>query len=351
MLGESLLWQNTVSILLEALPFLGFGFCIAGILKAFVPDTLIAKYLGQENLWSPIKATMLGTPIPLCSCSVIPVATSLRRGGAGKGSITGFLISAPETGVDSLSLSYAMLGPVMLIARLISAIFTSIATAWAVVLGTKNIPMRPMPEEQKTCCSASGAEVEKSQSQGVIAQFINGQRYAFTTLLDDSFKWVMVALVATIVIKTYVPTEFFTGYGDGIISMLVMVAISFPLYICASASTPVAVSLLLVGMSPGAVLVFMLAGPASNIATIGVVHKLLNRRSAIIYVVGVCVCSVLSGLALNWFVDLYDLDILAQVQQQTILHAWVSIPTTIFVLLSAIKPLRPYIGLSLRNKV
>ena len=344
MFEDSILINNILSVMLEALPFLAFGFFVAGLLKAFVPDSLVTQYLGKENIFSPIKASLLGMPIPLCSCSVIPVASGLRRGGAGKGSLTAFLISAPETGVDSLSLSYAMLGPVMLVARIVSALCTAIFTAWAVMGFTKNIPMRPLKAEVVSCSDSKKSSTAMHDTR-VFNRFITGQRYSFTTLLDDSFKWVLVALASTIILKTYVPAGFFNDYGDGIISMLIMGVISFPLYICASASTPVAAGLLLVGVSPGSVLVFMLAGPASNLATVGVVNKLLNKRSAIIYVIGVFACSILAGLSLNFIIDMYSLDIFSEVKHESILHSGIAIPATIFVLLASIKPLRPYLGL------
>ncbi|MGB1360965.1 MAG: SO_0444 family Cu/Zn efflux transporter [Alphaproteobacteria bacterium] len=337
--------DNLIGVMLEALPFLAFGFFISGILKAFVPNDFIAKHLGKETWYSPIKSALLGAPIPLCSCSVIPVATGLRRGGAGKGSLSSFLISAPETGVDSLSISYAMLGPVIMISRLVSALATAIITAWAIMIGTRGEKMPEMPEV-KTCCKMAAAKAEAEKNQSAWQKFITGQRYSFTTLLDDSFKYVMVALVLTAVIKTYVPSGIFTEYGDGFLAMLIMVAVGFPMYICASASTPVAVSLLMIGVSPGAALTFMLAGPASNLATVGVVSKMMGKKASVIYVVFICALSIIAGMTLNELVDIYNWNITFNQGEESLIPSPLAIGSTVFVLLSTIRPLRPYIGLT-----
>ena len=341
------LFNNLLSVMLEALPFLAFGFFISGILKSFVPNNLIAKHLGAEKWYSPIKGAVLGAPIPLCSCSVIPVATGLRRGGAGKGSLTSFLISAPETGVDSLSISYAMLGPVIMLGRLISAVATAIITAWAVVIGTKNIPMPEMPAEQKHTCKTTG---QPQFTGNIFQRFIRGQRYSFTTLLDDSFKYVMIALIITACIKTYVPSGIFTQYGDGFWAMLLMVIVGFPMYICASASTPVAVGLLMIGVSPGAALTFMLAGPASNLATVGVVARIMGKRAGVIYVIFICMLSIIAGMTLNELIDIYGWNVSYNQTGEPLVATPLAYTATGFVLLSAIRPLRRFIGLGGKDK-
>lgn len=340
------LWTNAVEIILEAIPFLGLGFFIAGILHISVSSNFIARYLRKESIVTSIKAAVLGAPLPLCSCSVIPVATELRRNGASRGALTSFLISAPETGVDSLLISYAILGPVMTIARLVSTLCTAIITSCLVMAATFKIPMRPMKDAQKPCCRACDPSKDNDGKPiSFFSRFIDGQRYAFTTLLDDSFKWVLIAIGATAVINTYVPHDFFTQYGDGLLAMLVMAAIGFPMYICATASTPIAAGLLFMGISPGAILVFMLVGPASNITTIGVVSRLLHKRAAVVYVVGVIVISIAAGLLVNKLAHVYSWNILAEVRRVGTMPRIIAITATAFVFLASIKKLRPSIGL------
>ena len=335
-------FDNLFSIMLEALPFLAFGFFMSGLLKSFVPSNFIAKHLGKENWASPIKAAFLGAPIPLCSCSVIPVAMEMRRSGAGKGSVSSFLISAPETGFDSLSISYAMLGPLVMVGRLISALITAICTAWIIVFATRdNVTPKPKTEKSPCCASKKGAkgdDSKKSLKVGILTRFVEGQKYSFTIILNDSFKFVMIALIITALIKTVIPQGIFKQYGDGFLAMLIMVVIGFPMYICASASTPIAVSLLLLGVSPGAALTFMLAGPASNIATVGVVSKIMGKKASFIYVLSVCSFSIGAGMLFNKLISIYGWEINYNQSGQTIIPMPIAILLTALVLCCALIP-------------
>jgi len=334
-------FDNLFGIMLEALPFLAFGFFMSGLLKSFVPSNFIAKHLGKENWASPIKAAFLGAPIPLCSCSVIPVTMEMRRSGAGKGSVSSFLISAPETGFDSLSISYAMLGPLMTVTRLFSALITAICTAWIIVFATRDNVM-PEELEKSSCCAskkgAKGDDSKKSLKVGILTRFVEGQKYSFTTILNDSFKFVMIALVITALIKTVIPQGVFTQYGDGFLAMLAMVIIGFPMYVCASASTPIAVSLLLLGVSPGATLTFMLAGPSSNIATVGVVSKMMGKKASFIYVLSVCSFSIGAGMLFNKLISIYGWEINYNQSGQTIIPMPIAIFLTALVLFCALLP-------------
>lgn len=356
MLSKTTFVQNFIAVSLEALPFLAFGFFIAGLLKAFVPDKWVIKVLGKESssLMSPVKGALLGAPIPLCSCSVIPVATGLKQQGANKGALSAFLVSAPETGADSLSVSYALLGPVMMVARLCSALVTAVVTAWTVMAITgKDMPTKTPIKSQKSCCATQKAEPmpgqsggqKKGQSPHIWYTFIAGQRHAFTTLLDDSFKYMMFALVLTALMKTYIPTDFFASYSYGIWAMILTVLISFPMYICASASTPIAAGLILSGVSPGVALVFMLAGPASNVATVVIARRLMGTVSAVIYVLAISIVSIIAGLLLNTIVDTQGWDIVAQASYGSVIPSQIAVALSVFVVLCTIKPLRPYLGL------
>ena len=336
------LYANFLEIMAEALPYLAFGFFVAGLLKSFIPIGMVAKYLGKDTFFAPFKAALAGAPLPLCSCSVIPVVTQLRRAGAGRGSMASFLLSAPETGVDSIILSYGILGPIMMVARIIACLFSAIMTGWSVMALTRNIPLTPLKEEKD-------GDAFKDDKHGFFARFVSGQRYAFTTLLDMTLKPVIIGLAITIVLKTYVPSDIFLKYGDGLPAMILMVVLGFPMYICASASTVFASGLLLVGVSPGAVLVFMLAGPASNIGTLYILRDIINKRAAIVYVVAVSIFSIISGLALNALDKAFSLNILGQVSRDNLLPMPVVVITSLLILIAAIKPLRPYIGLTTKT--
>ena len=178
------IFDNLFGVMLEALPFLAFGFFMSGLLKSFVPSNFIAKHLGRKLGFAyKENFAFLGTPIPLCSCSVIPVTMEMRRSGAGKGSVSSFLISAPETGFDSLSISYAMLGPLMTVTRLISALITAISTAWIIVFATRDNVM-PEPEVEKSSCCASkkgakGDDSKKSLKVGILTRFVGAKIFLY----------------------------------------------------------------------------------------------------------------------------------------------------------------------------
>ncbi|MBJ7549969.1 SO_0444 family Cu/Zn efflux transporter [Marinomonas ostreistagni] len=294
-------WFNAlIELFLESAPWLILGLVIAGLLKEFVPMSWMEKQLGRRSRFSVVKAAFIGAPLPLCSCGVIPAAAGLRKAGATKGATTSFLISTPETGVDSIALSWALLGPFMAIIRPIAAI-TSAVTAGFLV--GKDESITPSDDHLNTtsscatkgCCSQKKPDAPLSISQ----RFIRGMRYAATEMVDDIAIWLVIGLGFAALVQAYIPQSFLAEWGNGLLAMLVMMIISIPMYICATASTPIAAGLLVVGVSPGAVLVFMLAGPATNIATLGVVHKLLGKRALFSYLSGVMICALGFGFLAN----------------------------------------------------
>lgn len=289
------------------------GFVIAGLLAEWVPDRLVSKHLGGENLRSVAVAALFGAPLPLCSCSVLPAAAGLRRQGASRSATVSFLISTPETGVDSIALTYGLLGPVMAIVRPIVAVVT------AIVAGLVTIGIRDGADDDRALeselasldehCHESepcGTEpsltpIPQAGGPGRIQRIL---RYAFVTLLDDIAFWMVIGIVLSGVLSAALPDDFFTrviGWDGGLLPMLAMAVVGVPLYLCASASTPVAAALLAKGLSPGAALVFLLTGPASSAASIAVVGKMLGRRRLRAYLGSIAGVSIAAGLLLDRF--------------------------------------------------
>ncbi|WP_440952909.1 SO_0444 family Cu/Zn efflux transporter [Methanococcoides sp. FTZ1] len=305
-------------IFAEAAPYLLLGFGIAGLLHVFVPDDKIMQYLGRSagKLRSVINASLLGVPLPLCSCGVVPTALSLRKRGATKGATLSFLISTPQTGVDSIAITYALLDPIM-------TVFRPVATfATAVVAGTAenilNIPKdgRDAPSGKGTplnvlamssatgsCgCSSCGCHENEDvdESGSLVRRIRSGVRYAYIELLGDIGSWLIVGVIVAGIISYLVPADLVGSYlGGGITSMLLALVVGIPLYICATASTPLAAVLILKGMSPGAAFVFLLAGPATNAATITMVLKFLGKRTTAVYLSSIALCAVVCGLILD----------------------------------------------------
>jgi uncharacterized membrane protein YraQ (UPF0718 family) len=459
-----MLLTNFIHLFLESAPWLLLGLVLAGLLKVFVPMAWMQKQLGGHGIKTVVKAALLGAPLPLCSCGVIPAAVGLRRSGASKAATTSFLVSTPETGVDSITVSYVLLGPFMAIVRPIAAITSAIVAGLLVgrddddgiavsassngtasndspasakpvssCCGSKSpttsestspsktttstmqnasvkmtaikseavmpkslltpmAPARPLagnvtgakqssccgskaadqaaePKPAGTCCStkqkaepsveaikssccssktvsqvdtapassccASTASQPPSESadeasccastqdiatqlkqNSVFSRVLSGLHYAATDLVRDTTLWLLVGLFFAALVQTYVPADFLVKWGDGILAMLVMVLVSIPMYICATASTPIAAGLLLAGVSPGAVLVFMMAGPATNIATLGVVTKELGKRALFGYLGGVIGVSLVFGVLVNYLVATFGFEVMPQIGEE-----------------------------------
>lgn len=341
-------------VFLESSLFILFGFFIAGLLKGFIPDNFIQRHLGRGKAAGIFKASLFGVPIPLCSCGVIPAAAGLREQGASKGAVTSFMISTPETGVDSIAVTYALLDPFMTVIRPVAAFFTAFATGIFVNFLDKKVDADggnggasttvPSILSSSLCasncnCGSEGliqsgtpdtpdsepdknkhlpfkmAEKALSSKRSYLDRLKKGMVFGFGDLLDDIGPWLLVGIVLAGGITVYISPEFIESYlGDGFLSMVIMIALATPLYVCATASTPIAAALAMKGISPGAALVFLLAGPATNMATITVVSKLLGRKTAFIYVGSIMVCSLALGLLVNYLYIQMGMDISGWVQ-------------------------------------
>lgn len=336
--------NNFLFLSVEASPWLLLGLIIAGLMKAWAPTKILSHHLGDGKS-AIVKAALIGAPLPLCSCGVIPVATELRRSGASAPATASFLVATPETGVDSISVSYALLGPVFAIYRPITAIFSAIVTGLLVTTAkvSQSLNKQPMScceskakKETPTCCNSSPKKTESA-----INKTFSGLRYAATQLIDDLIIWLLIGLTFATLVKTFVPTSFLLSYGSGLPTMLLMIAISIPMYICATASTPIAAGFILAGISPGTALVFMMAGPATNISTLGVIKKEMGSSVLIRYLIGIACCAIAFGLLLDWGLSYFSINISQQMQHNhEMLPYWFGLSCAGLIAFLAIKPLR-----------
>ena len=293
-------------ILVESSIWMLFGFFMAGLLRAFVPSDLVARHLGRDRRGGIVKAALFGIPLPLCSCGVIPAAAGLRRQGASKGATASFLIATPETGVDSMAASWALLDPLMTVLRPFSALVTAVSTGLVINLAdARETASRPpaspagqfMGGMQPLCSSPACSCHEQPAPDSVCKRFLAGQRFAFGDLMADMAVWFGLGVMLAATITLFLPEDLATMLPGGTFSsMLVLLAISLPMYVCATASTPIAAALALKGFSPGALLVFLLAGPATNAATMTMVGRLLGKKAASIYIASIVVMTMTCGL-------------------------------------------------------
>jgi uncharacterized membrane protein YraQ (UPF0718 family) len=291
-----LFFENFIALFVESSPYLLLGMLIAGVINQVVPKEWINKTLGNKG--SVFTAAIIGAPLPLCSCSVIPVAMGIRRSGASKASTASFLVATPETGADSIAISYALMGPIMAIARPIAAIVSAIAAGLMIAAFGRESQLDPIPAFEKSCCHKKAVT-----SIGFWHQAWAVLTFGYGQLLRDFMIWLLIGLFFASLIQTLMPAGFLAQYGQGVLAMMVIVLVSIPMYICATASTPIAVGMLLAGITPGAALVFMLTGPATNIATLMVIKNELGKRELMLYLIAIVFTAILSGLTLDYIID------------------------------------------------
>jgi uncharacterized membrane protein YraQ (UPF0718 family)/copper chaperone CopZ len=289
-------------VLGEMSPYLLLGFLFAGFLYVYIPASFVEKHLGKKGILSTIKASAFGIPLPLCSCGVIPVAASLRRSGASRGATTAFLISTPQTGVDSILVTYSLLGIVFAIFRPVMALIKGILGGWIVDIATSDSDSpgeNVVSNTDSNCgCGNSCDTVTEHETE---SKLVSALKYGFIDLPADIGKALLIGLFISGIISALVPGNYFSDVlGSGIGAMFVMMIIGIPVYVCATASVPVAAALITAGVSPGAALVFLMTGPATNAATIAVIWRTMGKKTAVIYLAVVAVAAIASGLLLDY---------------------------------------------------
>ena len=290
-------WNEISSLFLEMSPFLMLGFLISGLLYIFISKETIANNLGKPGALSVIKAAIFGVPMPLCSCGVIPVATSLYKRGASRGATISFLISTPQTGVDSIFITYSLLGlPFAIIRPLIALITGVIGGFLSEFLITK---------DDHSTYIANHTHPSKTLQDGL--------KYGFITLPKDISSALIIGILISGLISILVPQNFFLDYNlTGVLGMALIGIASIPIYVCATASVPIAITLISKGLDPGSALVFLMAGPATNVATISVIMKSLGRKTIFLYIATIFSSSIFFGTLINLFLDKNTIPIMNQ---------------------------------------
>jgi uncharacterized protein len=290
----------------EAAVYMLFGFFIAAFLYAGIKSEKVACYLGTGKYRPVLLAALIGIPIPLCSCGVIPAAAGLKKQGASKGATLSFLISTPESGVDSIAVTYALLDPIMTVARPVAAFITAVFAGIIESLFGKNSGGMTLQPQSCGCNSTDcgGGNAPGLKNTTPEDSFLNrlgtGIKFSFGELLGDIGKWFIIGILLAGVITFLVPNTLVASLSESpIIAMLLVAFAAIPMYVCATASTPIAAALIMKGLNPGAALVFLLLGPATNMATISMVSGLLGKRSLLIYLGSIILCSFAMGFLLD----------------------------------------------------
>lgn len=285
------LLYSFINIINEMSPYILLGFLIAGLLHVFVKEQTLLKHLSGNGVKTVVKAAAIGIPLPLCSCGVLPTAVSLRRGGASKAATTSFLIATPQTGVDSIAATYSLLGLPFAIARPVAALLCAVFGGTAVG--------RFCPDKESVT-SQSNRE-EESDMRPFHRKIADSVRYGFVDMIDSIGKWLVIGLVVATLITVFVPDEWFVGLREFPLgAMILVVLIAVPMYICATGSIPIAMSLMLKGLTPGVAFVLLMAGPAANFASIVILNRTQGRKATAIYVASVVTTAILFGCLIDY---------------------------------------------------
>jgi uncharacterized membrane protein YraQ (UPF0718 family)/copper chaperone CopZ len=287
------------ALYLEMVPYLALGLFVAGVLHISVNRTFIISHFGNGGVYSVIKASLLGVPLPLCSCSVVPTAMSLKKHGASDGATISFLISTPQTGVESIAATWGMMGPLFAIFRPLAAFVTGV---FGGVITTYSNNSNEVVVKDRSI------EKEKTYSS-LLDRLKELFRYGFSELMDDIGINLLIGILVSALITILIPDSFFAeNIGNSFLEMILVILGGVPLYICSTASIPIAAALIIKGISPSAAFVFLIVGPATNAATITVIYSKMGRKMALIYLGSIVSLAIPFGFLLNWFYDILEID-------------------------------------------
>lgn len=285
------LLNSLLFMLNEMSPYIMLGFLIAGVMHAFIPQRTFAQHLSGKGWKAVVKSAAIGIPLPLCSCGVLPTAIAMRRNGASRAASTSFLISTPQTGVDSIAATWSLLGPAFALLRPLAALITA-------VLGGMAVGKSEATTDTETCrteCTAS------DEMKSIARKCLDALRYGFIDLVGSIGGWLVTGLIIAALITVYVPADFFSALGrNPLLSMISVLVIAVPMYVCATGSIPIALSLVLKGLSPGTAFVLLMAGPAANFASFTLISREMGRKSAVIYLVSIIIGAITFGLGIDY---------------------------------------------------
>ena len=346
--------QEVFTLINEMSPYLLLGFLLAGLMHAFIPGMVYSRYLSGHGFRSVLYGALFGIPLPLCSCGVIPTAMSLRKEGASKGATVSFLIATPETGVDSIIATYSLLGLPFALIRPIAACCNALMGGLMVnAFADEKEGQEVSEEDTKSCCCHHEGQLGVAEVKGqksplnvqcsMFNKLKEALQFGFVEMMGDIGKWLVIGLIIAGLITVFVPDSFFTIFrGNTLMSMLLVLCIAIPMYICATGSIPIAVALMLKGLTPGAALVLLMAGPACNMASILVINKVLGRKTLFVYLISIITMAICWGcivdycLPQEWFMT----GMMAKACYEAEGTSWFNIGCTILLTLLLLNVLR-----------
>lgn len=296
----------------EMSPYILLGFLIAGLMYAFVPRAAMSRHLSGTGLSSVVKAALIGVPLPLCSCGVLPTAIGMRRSGASRAASTSFLIATPQTGVDSIAATWSLLGPVFAVIRPLAALVTAVFGGVVVGTSEKNDEINCKTDG---CTTADDAISDEFSGMNFTKRLIVALKYGYVELVSSIGGWLVIGLIIASLITVYVPADALAVFGEHpLFAMFAVLVIAIPMYVCATGSIPIALSLMIKGLSPGTAFVLLMAGPAANFASFALISREMGRKAALLYLGSITFGAVCFGLIIDyilpaqWFVVGHQMD-------------------------------------------
>lgn len=286
--------RSLLYILNEMSPYVLLGFLIAGLMHAFIPAGTFARHLSGSGWKAVVKAALAGVPLPLCSCGVLPTAIAMRRAGASRAASSSFLIATPQTGIDSIAATASLLGPAFAVIRPLAAMTTALFGGLAVGITEKG-------QDSPAATCAAYAEDEKKTRRSPAGRLADALRYGYIDLVAGIGPWLIAGLVIAALITVYLPADALSALGEHpFLAMPAVLAIAVPMYVCATGSIPIAMSLMLKGLSPGTAFVLLMAGPAANFASAALVSREMGRKAAAVYIGSIIAGALVFGLAIDY---------------------------------------------------
>lgn len=304
------LLNTTLLLFLEMAQYIMLGLLFVGLMNLFVTRELISKHVGKNSILSVFKSALLGIPLPLCSCGVVPTSIHMVNNGASKPAVVAFLTSTPQTGLDSIIATYGMMGPVFGIFRPIAALMMGLISGVTANLFTKKEEQKP-----KQLFSLDNMQLKPKPVKDSKYYYEKLIKYPFFEFLDDISIHFIIGIIVAGIITFSIPENFFSGsvISQGLAGMFLLLLVSIPMYVCATASIPIGVGLIMKGFSPGVAFVFLAAGPAVNAATLSLISKSIGKRTTVIYVTMISIMSVLFGLLLDWIFLVSGVNVMNQI--------------------------------------
>ena len=299
--------SNFVAVFAELAPWLLIGYILAGFIAFLLSPEQVKRHLSGTGFKPILKAVLFGVPLPLCSCGIIPVAASVKDEGASRGATGAFFIATPQTGIDSILVTWSMLGVGMAICRPVFAFLTGITGGYLIdrFCPEKEVEAKKeeTPKHSCCCCCHSHKQVEPVKEKKTFIGAIKAIfSYGFGKMLNSTTPSLLVGILLAALIEMIVPEDFGVSFinNNMVLEFLIMVLIAIPLYVCSSASVPVAMALLMKGFSPGAVLIFLVVGPATNTVSIAAMRSLVGSKATIISIAVIAFWGFVAGIVVNW---------------------------------------------------